>query len=125
MLSKITRSFWVSSSVKRKNAAVHRRRVDADEAQRSKKSLKNYALPKSAGFQPSAEMTGYTTIGDLRARARISSQSWRSDLVQIWPIRLSKIAGIASYFEEFANEASVKDGLKLRCQNVKLFLREP
>jgi len=38
---------------------------------------------------------------------------------------LSKTAGIASYFEEFANEASVKDGLKLRCQNVKLFLREP
>ena len=36
----------------------------------------------------------------LRARARISSQSWRSDLVQIWPIRLSKTAGIASYFEE-------------------------
>jgi len=38
---------------------------------------------------------------------------------------LSKTAGIASYFEEFVNEASVKDGLKLRCQNVKLFLREP
>ncbi|MCK4795595.1 MAG: hypothetical protein KAV87_68325, partial [Desulfobacteraceae bacterium] len=61
----------------------------------------------------------------LRARARISSQSWRSHLVQTWPIRLSKTAGIASYFEEVANEASVKDGLKLRCQNVKLFLREP
>jgi len=38
---------------------------------------------------------------------------------------LSKTGGIASYFEEFANEASAKDGLKLRCQNVKLFLREP
>jgi hypothetical protein len=38
---------------------------------------------------------------------------------------LSKTGGIASYFEEFANEASVKDWLKLRCQNVKLFLREP
>jgi hypothetical protein len=61
----------------------------------------------------------------LRDRARISSQSWRSGLVQIWPIRLSKTAEIASYFEEFANEASIKDGLKLRCQNVKLFLRDP
>jgi len=61
----------------------------------------------------------------FRARAKISSQSWRSDLVQIWPIRLSKTADIARYFEDFVNEASVKDGLKLRCQNVKLFLREP
>jgi len=61
----------------------------------------------------------------LRARTRISSQNWRSDLVQIWPIRLNKTGGIASYFEEFANEASVKDGLKVRCQNVKLLLREP
>jgi len=60
----------------------------------------------------------------LRACAKISSQNWRSDLVQIWPIRLSKTGGIASYFEEFENEVSVKDGLKLRCQNVKLFLRE-
>ncbi|OEU45932.1 MAG: hypothetical protein BBJ60_03310 [Desulfobacterales bacterium S7086C20] len=70
---------------------------------------------------------GETTrkIGQLGARAKINSQSWRTDLVRIWPIRLSKTAGIASYFEDFVNEASVKDGLKLRCQNVKLFLREP
>ncbi|OEU45030.1 MAG: hypothetical protein BBJ60_10265 [Desulfobacterales bacterium S7086C20] len=32
---------------------------------------------------------------------------------------------IASYFEEFVNKVSAKDGLKLRCQNVKLFFREP
>jgi len=38
---------------------------------------------------------------------------------------LSKTGGIAGYFKEFANEVSVKDKLKLRCQNVKLFLREP
>ncbi len=30
-----------------------------------------------------------------------------------------------SYFADFANEVSAKDGLKLRCQNVKLFLRKP
>jgi hypothetical protein len=45
--------------------------------------------------------------------------------VDLWPIRLSKTTGIAGYFADFANEASVKDGLKLRCKNVKLFLREP
>ena len=61
----------------------------------------------------------------FRACAKISSQRWHSDLVQIWPIRLSKTADIASYFEDFVNEASVKDGLKLKCQNVKLFVREP
>ena len=68
----------------------------------------------------------------LRARAKTSPQTrsealryLRSDLVQIWPIRLSKTTGIAGYFADFANEASVKDGLKLRCKNVKLFLCEP
>ena len=61
----------------------------------------------------------------LRVRAKITSQNWRSDLVQIWPIRESKTTGIASYFEEFASEVSAKDGLKMRCKNVKLFLREP
>ena len=38
---------------------------------------------------------------------------------------MSKSTRIASYFADFGNEASVKDGLKLRCKNVKLFLREP
>jgi len=65
------------------------------------------------------------STGRLRAHAKIISQNWRSDLVRIWPIRLSKTAVIAGYFEDFASEASVKDGLKLRWQNVKLFLREP
>jgi len=27
--------------------------------------------------------------------------------------------------QRYSNEVSVKDGLKLRCQNVKLFLSEP
>jgi hypothetical protein len=40
-------------------------------------------------------------------------------------IRESKTTGIASYFADFASEISTKDGLKLRCKNVKLFLREP
>ena len=61
----------------------------------------------------------------LRVRAKITSQNWRSDLVQVWLIRESKTTGIVSYFEDFANEASAKDDLKRRCENVKLFLREP
>jgi hypothetical protein len=61
----------------------------------------------------------------FRVRAKITSQNWRSDLVQVWLIRESKTTGIASYFEDFASEVSAKDGLKLRCENVKLFLREP
>ncbi len=65
------------------------------------------------------------SLDTLRACAKISSQKLRSDLVQIWPIRLSKTTGIASYFADFANEVSAKDGLKLRCKNVKLFLRRP
>jgi len=47
----------------------------------------------------------------LRVRAKITSQNWRSDLVQVWLIRESKTTGIAGYFADFAN--------------VKLFLREP
>jgi len=62
---------------------------------------------------------------NLRVRTKITSQNWRSDFVQVWLIRESKTTGIASYFEDFASEVSVKDELKLRCKNVKLFLREP
>ena len=66
----------------------------------------------------------------FRVRAKITSQNWRSDLVQIWLIRESKTTGIASYFaanfiRSGASEVSAKDGLKLRCKNAKLFLREP
>jgi len=61
----------------------------------------------------------------LRVREKITSQNWRSDLVQVWLIRESKTTGIASYFEAFESEVSAKDGLKMRCENVKLFLREP
>jgi hypothetical protein len=61
----------------------------------------------------------------LRVRAKITSQNWRSDLVQIWLIQENKTTGIASYFEDFANEASTKYELKQRCKNVKLFFREP
>jgi len=61
----------------------------------------------------------------LRVRAKITSQNWRSDFVQVWLIRESKTTGIASYFVGFESELSAKDGLKLRCENVKLFLREP
>ena len=60
-----------------------------------------------------------------RVRVKITSQNWRSDWVQIWPIRESKTTVIVSYFEDFTNEASAKDELKRRCENVKLFLREP
>jgi hypothetical protein len=61
----------------------------------------------------------------LRVRAKITSQNWRSDLVQVWLIRESKTTGIAGYFAGFSIEVSAKDGLKLRCKNVKLLLREP
>ena len=51
-------------------------------------------------------------------------------MVQVWPIRESKTIGIVSYFEanfirSGASEVSAKDGLKLRCKNVMLLLREP
>jgi len=61
----------------------------------------------------------------VRVREKITSQNWRPDLVQVLLIRESKTTGIASYFEVFESEVSAKDGLKLRCKNVKLFLREP
>ncbi|MCK5244044.1 MAG: hypothetical protein KAJ90_02155, partial [Desulfobacterales bacterium] len=40
----------------------------------------------------------------LRVRAKITWQISRSYLGEIWSIRLSKTAGIAGYFEDFANE---------------------
>jgi len=46
-------------------------------------------------------------------------------LVQVRLIRESKTTGIASYFADFASEVSAKDGLNMRCKNVKLFFREP
>jgi len=64
-------------------------------------------------------------IKSLRVREKITSQNWRSDLVQVWLIGENKTTGIACYFEAFESEVSAKDGLKLRCENVKLFLREP
>jgi hypothetical protein len=67
----------------------------------------------------------FTSLFGFRVRAKITSQNWRSDLVQVWLIRESKTTGIASYFADFASEVSAKDGLKLKCKNVKLFLREP
>ncbi len=61
----------------------------------------------------------------VRVREKITSQNWRSDLVRVWLIRERKTTGIASYFEAFESEVSAKDGLKVSCENVKLFLREP
>ncbi len=60
-------------------------------------------------------MTNLAVAFFLRVRAELTSQNWHLDLVQVWLIRESKTTGIASYFEDFASEASVKDGLKLRC----------
>jgi len=75
---------------------------------------------------PQVHMVGMDfPIGVVRVREKITSQNWRSDLVQVLLIRESKTTGIASYFEAFESEVSAKDGLKLRCKNVKLFLREP
>ena len=66
-----------------------------------------------------SRFTFFTCIWLLRVRAKITSQNWRSDLVQIWLIRESKTTAIASYFEanfirSGASEVSAKDGLKLR-----------
>jgi len=76
-------------------------------------------------------MLQWSLFLSLRVRAKITSQNWRSDLVQIWLIRKSKTTGIASYFEDFAlirkskttgiasyfedfaSEVSAKSGLKL------------
>jgi hypothetical protein len=80
-------------------------------------SISGYAVQKNQQL--------LTAPASLRVRAKTTSQNWHSDLVQIWLIRESKTTGIASYFEDFASEVSAKDGLKLRCKNVKLFLREP
>ena len=75
-------------------------------------------------------LLGCRNIETLRVRAKRTSRNWRSDLVQVWPMRESKTTGIASYFEanfirSGASEVSAKDGLKVRCKNVKLFLSEP
>jgi len=43
----------------------------------------------------------------LRVRAKITSQNWRSDLVQVWLIRESKTTGIAGYFAGFADKQRV------------------
>ncbi|MEA2108451.1 MAG: hypothetical protein U9P07_03410 [Pseudomonadota bacterium] len=44
----------------------------------------------------------------LRVLSKISSQNWRSDLGLICTIRLSKAAGIVSYFEDFVIEDRAK-----------------
>jgi hypothetical protein len=83
-------------------------------------------IPKTFRFIKGPSQTRYFPgPGLFRVRAKITSQNWRSDLVQVWLIRESKTTGIAGYFADFASEVSAKDGLKLRCKNVKLFLREP
>jgi len=74
-----------------------------------------------AGGAKRTNLNIFNTQFLLRVRGKITSQNWRSDLVQVWPIRESKTTGIASYFEDFESEVSVKDGLKVRCKNVKLF----
>ena len=61
----------------------------------------------------------------LRACAKITSQNWRPDLDQIFSIRNRKATGIAGLFRGFCGCGSDKDGLKMGCENVKLFLREP
>ena len=61
----------------------------------------------------------------LRVPAKITSQSWRPDLGQICSIRNRKTTVIAGYFEDFAIFESDEDDLKTRCENVKLFMREP
>ncbi len=61
----------------------------------------------------------------FRVRAKINSQSWRTDLDQIWLRRLSEATGIATLFRGFRDCGAAEDDLKMACENVKLFLREP
>jgi hypothetical protein len=44
------------------------------------------------------------TTADFRVHSKTNLQNWRSDLGQIWLLRLSEATGIASYFEDFAIE---------------------
>ena len=43
-------------------------------------------------------------------RAKMTSQNWRSDLVQIWMVRESKTTGITCYSDNFESEASPNNG---------------
>ena len=61
----------------------------------------------------------------LRACAKITSQNWRPDLGQICSIRNCKATGIAGLFRGLCDWGSDEDGLKMGCENVKLFLSEP
>ena len=44
----------------------------------------------------------------VRSRPKITSLFWRSDLGEIWSVRLSKTAGITGYFEDFVIEERSK-----------------
>jgi hypothetical protein len=61
----------------------------------------------------------------LWACEKITSQNWRLDWVDVWPIRGSKTTGIVNAFADFGREASTRHGRKPRCENVKLFFRKP
>jgi len=61
----------------------------------------------------------------LRAFAKITSQNWRPDLGQICSIRNCKATVIAGLCRGLCDWGSGKDGLKMGCENVKLFLRKP
>ena len=57
------------------------------------KIVKNYALPKFAGFQPSGGMTGYATIGDLLL-SRVSASNYISiAILNYWfPVLIGNLA---------------------------------
>jgi len=44
----------------------------------------------------------------LRGHSKISSQNRRSDLDQIWLLKLSEATGIVDYFEDFTIEQQPK-----------------
>jgi len=51
---------------------------------------------------------GRWRISKLWVHSKISSQNWRSDLVQIWLLWLSEATGIVNYFEDFTIEQQPK-----------------
>jgi len=50
----------------------------------------------------------FDRFSGVRFRSKISSRNWRSDLGLICAMRLSKVAGIVSYFEDFVIEDRAK-----------------
>jgi len=61
-------------------------------------------LLNERGYETYAQIMSDNKMQTLKVHAKINLHFRRTDLGQVWLIRLSEPAGIASYFEEFAIE---------------------